>query len=347
MSKNVVIIGAGVSGLTTGICLLRSGHKDVLIIAKHLPGDLSSEYTSAWAGASIITCAEHDDYRLHEIDLDSKKEFAYLADNVPEAHVIRTNAVQYLRDSNMSDKEAYWTKKLYDNFQIIPKKDLIAGASHGYSFSSFTANVPKYLKWLLETFKSLGGRIERRSVESIEQVIRQYQKADIVINCTGLGSSKLKDVEDTTLCPVRGQTVLVHAPHIKTQYYDDDSVCWTYIIPRDDGQVICGGTIDPVNRATAPDQDIAKDILSRVYQLCPQITHGKGPESFKIISHNVGFRPARRDGIRIEKETKFYSDGRKVIVCHNYGHGSHGYQSSWGSSQRVVKLLKDERISKL
>ena len=125
--------------------------------------------------------------------------------------------------------------------------------------------------------------------------------------------------------------------------------------------------------------------MSRVYQLCPQITHGKGPESFKIISHNVGFRPARRDGIRIEKETKckakkiviflsmltvsfnlllVYSDGRKVIVCHNYGHGSHGkyistythiklnlivtgYQSSWGSSQRVVKLLKDERISKL
>lgn len=58
------------------------------------------------------------------------------------------------------------------------------------------------------------------------------------------------------------------------------------------------------------------------------------------------------------------SDGRKVIVCHNYGHGSHGkyidiytriklnfittgYQSSWGSSQRVIKLLKDERISKL
>lgn len=82
-----------------------------------------------------------------------------------------------------------------------------------------TANVPKYLKWLLETFKSLGGRIERQSVESIEQVIGQYQKADIVINCTGLGSSKLKDVEDTTLCPLRGQTVLVHAPHIKVRRY--------------------------------------------------------------------------------------------------------------------------------
>lgn len=88
-----------------------------------------------------------------EIDLDSKKEFAYLADNVPEAHVIRVNAVQYLRNPDMSDKEAYWTKKMYDNvsyilkremelfidiiqFQIIPKKDLIEEASHGYSFSS-------------------------------------------------------------------------------------------------------------------------------------------------------------------------------------------------------------------
>lgn len=75
--------------------------------------------------------------------------------------------------------------------------------------------------------------------------------------------------------------------------------------------------------------------------MCPDITHGKGPDAFDIVSYNVGFRPARRGGIRIEKEIKRTctilftnylpinisidrSNGQKVTVCHNYGHGSHG-----------------------
>jgi D-amino-acid oxidase len=80
--------------------------------------------------------------------------------------------------------------------------------------------------------------------------------------------------------------------------------------------------------------------LERAYKLCPQITHGKGTAAFDIISVNVGFRPGRAGGIRLEKEIRrrlnyFHanrgskknlgrSDGQKVTVCHNYGHGSHG-----------------------
>lgn len=43
---------------------MRNGYKDVKVVAKHVPGDMSSEYTSPWAGASILTVANHDDYRL-------------------------------------------------------------------------------------------------------------------------------------------------------------------------------------------------------------------------------------------------------------------------------------------
>lgn len=53
-------------------------------------------------------------------------------------------------------------------------------------------------------------------------------------------------------------------------------------------------------------------------------------------------------------------DGKKVTIIHNYGHSSHGkfyeisrdrrsskyvgYQSSWGASQRVLKLLEDANL---
>lgn len=59
--------GAGVTGLTSAISLLRKGYKDVTVVSKHVPGDLSTEYTSPWAGASILTVADHDDYRLQGI----------------------------------------------------------------------------------------------------------------------------------------------------------------------------------------------------------------------------------------------------------------------------------------
>jgi D-amino-acid oxidase len=62
--------------------------------------------------------------------------------------------------------------------------------------------------------------------------------------------------------------------------------------------------VDKENRQTAPDEAITKDILERVYKLYPEITHGKGPDAFDIVSINVGFRPGRAGGIRIEKEVR-------------------------------------------
>jgi len=45
--SHVVIIGAGVTGLTTAVFLAEEGFK-VTIVAAHVPGDSSIEYTSPW-----------------------------------------------------------------------------------------------------------------------------------------------------------------------------------------------------------------------------------------------------------------------------------------------------------
>lgn len=81
-----------------------------------------------------------------------------------------------------------------------------------------TATVPTYLQWLVKTLKELGGRLERGSFESLNQAIEHYKKADTIVNCSGLGSYYLTDVKDHTMYPIRGQTVLVRAPHIKVKY---------------------------------------------------------------------------------------------------------------------------------
>lgn len=75
------------------------------------------------------------------------------------------------------------------------------------------------MAWLVKTIQELGGRIERGTFESIADAIEHYKEADTIVNCTGLGSYYLKDVQDHTMYPARGQTVVVRAPHIKVRLH--------------------------------------------------------------------------------------------------------------------------------
>ena len=76
--------------------------------------------------------------------------------------------------------------------------------------------------------------------------------------------------------------------------------------------------------------------MKRAVDICPALTDGKGIEHLNIIRHGVGLRPVRIGGTRVEKERI-----DNMWVIHNYGHGGYGYQSSYGCSQTVVKLLEE------
>lgn len=52
----------------------------------------------------------------------------------------------------------------------------------------------------------------------------------------------------------------------------------------------------------AVDLITARAILEQCDSLYPELTQGRGIESLKILRHNVGFRPSRKGGIRIETE---------------------------------------------
>ena len=75
---------------------------------------------------------------------------------------------------------------------------------------------------------------------------------------------------------------------------------YAYIIPRPDGTVTMGGTFEPDKTNLGVDMDIARGIYERCTALEPKLKVENGA---KIISHNVGLRPARRGGPRVELET--------------------------------------------
>ncbi|KAK1144211.1 hypothetical protein N8T08_005624 [Aspergillus melleus] len=64
---------------------------------------------------------------------------------------------------------------------------------------------------------------------------------DVLVNATGFGSRKLRDVQDQGLEMIRGQTVVVKSNYDKL-FMHDTGETYTYAIPRLDGTVVLGGT---------------------------------------------------------------------------------------------------------
>lgn len=63
------------------------------------------------------------------------------------------------------------------------------------------------------------------------------------------------------------------------------------------------------------DPNLAHRIAQRCVALAPELTNGKGIEALDVVRHNVGLRPSRHGGARLEAEN---IDGIGVVV-HNYG----------------------------
>ena len=236
-----------------------------------------------------------------------------------------------------------WYKDVVPDFRILPKESLPLGIDSGTAFTSVCINTAIYLPYLVGKCLQNGAIIKREVLKHISDAANMHHsgtKADIIVNCTGLLSSKLGGVMDKDVIPVRGQVVVVrNDPGVmsSTSGTDDgdDEVC--YIMQRAaGGGTILGGTYMKGSWESQPDPNQALRIMKRAVEICPTLTGGKGIEALSVIRHGVGLRPLRTTGVRIEKE-KIGS----TWVVHNYGHGAWGYQGSYGCAERAVELVKD------
>ena len=145
-------------------------------------------------------------------------------------------------------------------------------------------------------------------------------------------------VEDTDVYPIRGQTIIAHAPSV-TEFLamplgDGRPGEATYIIPRPapPGEVLLGGTFQPDNWDTSLDTATARAIFARCTSLAPQL---KDKET-RVLRHNVGLRPARKGGPRVEAawadmplhsellplpEGEEAGQRGRLLIVHAYGFG--------------------------
>lgn len=115
----------------------------------------------------------------------------------------------------------------------------------------------------------------------------------------------------------------------------------TYVIPRNNGEVVLGGTYDENNYSTTTDDNMIEAIVQRCLTIRPDLLP-PGQTKLTVKRSVVGLRPCRQSGTRIEGEwitsEKF---DKKILVCHNYGHGGAGFQSSYGTAKHVIEIMKE------
>lgn len=243
-------------------------------------------------------------------------------------------------------------------FRPLAKSEVPKAYKEGVQFESFTVNPPRILAYLAGRLRDAGVPIVRRRVASIDEAFSAFGEVSLVVNATGLGARGLLGVEDPLVHPVRGQTVLARAPDVQTCYGVRDSNLppgeAVYIIPRpgSDGCVILGGTNLKDDYSTLPRKETAERILQNAYKVCPALAgpHGTSWRDIEIVAHNVGLRPSREGGLRLEIEEREIkhdyllpaaaaSTPRKVAVLHCYGIGPAGYQASFGVAQEAKELV--------
>jgi D-amino-acid oxidase len=305
--SRVVVLGAGVVGLSCAVRLQQAGHQ-VDVLARDLP----LETTSAVAAAIWYP------YRALPFDLvtawsaSTYRELQRLSDE-PDAGIRMVEGIELHR---RREADPWWRGAVPDLTRVTTTP---APYVDGWSFRTPVVEMPVYLRWLTRVFEVGGGTLTRMALHGLPD------RAEVVVNATGLGARLI--AEDPSVVPVRGQVVYVEQFGLDRWWLDAEGP--TYVVPRSD-DIVVGGTDEEEDWSRSPDPETAARILEGAARLVPEVGEAR------VLRHRVGLRPARPQ-VRLQEEPP--GDGRTVRVVHCYGHGGAGVTLSWGCADEVAALV--------
>ncbi|MCV7413221.1 amino acid oxidase [Mycobacterium florentinum] len=318
-AQQIVVIGAGVSGLTSALCLAEAGWR-VRVWTASMPRQTTSVVAGAvWAPPRP---AERATKTLAWTEY-SLKVFRELAAD-PDSGVQLAPA--------LSVGELTATEAMSSAAELIPElrpaspADLPQGYRVGFRATIPMIDMPHYLDYLTQRLAAAGCEIEEHPVQSLAEAA---DAAPIVINCSGLGARAL--VGDDTVRPLFGQHVVLANPGLRQLFLEiTPNPEWICYFPHPH-RVVCGGISIPDRWDTTAEPDITDRILARCRRIEPRLAEAE------VIETITGLRPDR-PSVRREAEPL----GRARCI-HNYGHGGNGVTLSWGCARDVVRLVSLDR----
>lgn len=356
----VLVIGAGVSGLTTSICLRRAGFEVVIVADRFAPNLTSVAAGALWEWPPAV-CGKHGTPR----SLERSKKWCMIAYNEfkeIEAKYGSEATGVYLRDVYFYFKYAIESRPT-DLQKMNELKDEVEGFERGlhiirdsidldfqggiqdaYKHMAPMAHTDMYMKWLFQQVQDLGcdiiqDKITTNVLLSEGELLERFN-AQAIVNCAGLGS--IATTGDSSMYPLRGALVrvknqggIIDAAHcISHDESSTDEQDIIFIVPRGkDDVVVLGGLAQQDQWKTNLNLDIP--IIRQMYDGCLQFL-----EELRDLPLDdqepvrIGLRPFTEKNVCVER----VPDTR---VFYNYGHGGAGVTLSWGCSAEIVDLIEE------
>jgi D-amino-acid oxidase len=326
---DVLVVGAGVSGLTTGICLAETGWRAVIQAAAP-PGETTSSVAGAIWGPHLV----EDSARATRWRRETLSVLRELAGD-PATGVRIVAGMEASRGTPPPGRPPDGLNDL-GTVTPCPPGRLPPGFTSGWRYAAPLAHMPTYLGYLLARFENAGGHVEVTTVGSLPGAARELG-ARAVVNCTGAGARAL--VPDPAVIPFRGQVVVTANPGISEFFIGpaDATADLVYLFPHGD-TVVLGGTEAADDWNTEPVPALAGRILRDCAAVEPRL------RGVPVLGHRVGLRPFRPQ-IRLEAEPAAapedppHGDAQHPLVVHNYGHGGAGVTMSWGCAREAAALV--------
>ena len=346
MQTDFLIVGGGAIGLTSAQALLQAGYRVVLVER----GAVGQE--ASWAGGGILSPLCSWDYRepVTRLAHRSMGMFGEAAETLHDATGIDP---EYQRSGMLllppyqSELATQWCAQHQVALQPVELADHFPGNFHGKQGAGLllpeVAQVrnPRLLRALRARVEMLGGVIlEQHEVLQFEiagdrvialQTTQGRLAADGYIIAAGAWSKALlgEHALNMDIRPIRGQILLFKfdAPPFRQILLKKD----LYLIPRRDGHVLVGSTLEDVGFDKSTTIEARDNLLRRVREIFPDW------QDRQPVRHWAGFRPGSPDNIP--------TIGRHPYLANLYansGHFRYGVTMSLASAELLRNEIEGE-----
>ncbi|MDQ1292669.1 MAG: D-amino-acid oxidase [Actinomycetota bacterium] len=355
MAQRVVLVGAGVMGLSCAVRLAEAGYA-VDVLAKDLPRETASARAPGlWLPppGARDTDRSDTDPRVRRFALGTLAELRRLSS-------LDGTGVRLVEGYLLHAVEAplpAWVSGLGPDMAAEAVRDPAPGYPFGFRLVSPVVDMPVYLEYLRARLLEAGGTLTRLALQGLP-------RQGLVVNCSGPAARAL--VPDPRVRPAVEQTVLLGGVRVGQWYRDADrgGAQLRYLVPHGERTVVGGIVHEGVWKADLDPAD-GRRLVGWARDVEPAL------EGAEILGHRSDPRPAasrirvgtehhREDGeepVRTrgpatgpgrgaEEQASAGASGRfcarrfpGLLRVHCYGSGDRGLTLSWGCAGEVLRTL--------
>jgi glycine oxidase len=354
MNPNIVIIGAGVIGLSTACSLARRGARVTVLERGSVGGE------SSWAGAGILSALPPWGYnsRVTRIIEDGRRQWPIWADAIRQCtHVDPEYRLTGMLALDVADPLLARTWCEANNWPCAvgaealsrgwPERPLLRPEIHGdadrHVWLPTVAQVrnPRLVRGMALLAEGLGVKIVtsqavlalRATGNRVTHVCTDSTEHECthVVVCAGAWSAQvLAGMEGNSapppIKPIRGQMLLFRdAPgRLPCILYSQSK----YLVPRADGHILAGSTLEDVGYDKSITQEALSELRRFAWEAVPWL-HGIEP-----LMQWSGLRPGTQDNIPVIGR---HPDMENVFV--NSGHFRYGVTMAPAAAERLADIL--------